>query len=658
MKSMNRTSDRCSSIEEDPYMAIAKIKLVDITSNLSNLDNVLTRFIDLKGFHPVLASEIIDRVHGLTSFVADNPCQPLLHELAEIDKKFELNLADDERRDIDYNFSEMSEYILEIKEKLQEEVDIIKELEKEIAKYEDALVHVKNIQSLDIPLDDLFECSYIYIRFGRLPNDSVEKLRFFRNKPFVFKSFNYDQNYNWCLYFTTEEYKREIDNIFSSLFFERIFIPDFVHGTPSEAITSLEEKIAAVWDKINAYKRDIYDISCGCSDKLSCIKGELLFLNRVYEAKKYVVGLGDRFTISGFVEENNVENVKGMFKDVKDIELEVAEADSDKRILPPTKLKNRWFSRPFGMFVEMYGLPAYGDIDPTPFVAITYALLFGIMFGDLGQGLVLALLGYVLYRFKGMRLGAVGVRIGLSSAFFGLLYGSVFGNEEILTPFYTDVLGFSGKPIHVMDADFTMTLLIAAIAFGSILIVISMIMNIVKLIRKKKVVEVVCSHNGIAGLMLYGYLLVAIALQMGLGIPAINTGLILIFVGIPLLLIFMKEPLERLYHKHRMFPNGFGGFFVEGFFELFEVLLSYVTNTLSFLRVGGFLLVHAGMMLVVMSLMEMSAGGGILVLVLGNLFVMGLEGMIVGIQVLRLEFYEMFSRYYEGNGTAFVAMNK
>jgi V/A-type H+/Na+-transporting ATPase subunit I len=175
-------------------MAIAPIKLIDITSNRKNLDNVLTRFIDLKGFHPVLASEIIDRVHGLTSFVADNPCQPLLQELAEIDKKYNLNLPDIEQREIDDDFSEMSEYILEIKESLEHEVDLIKALEKDILKYEDALVHVKNIQSLEIPLDDLFDCSYIYIRFGRLPNDSVEKLRFFRNKPFVFKSFNYDQN--------------------------------------------------------------------------------------------------------------------------------------------------------------------------------------------------------------------------------------------------------------------------------------------------------------------------------------------------------------------------------------------------------------------------------------------------------------------------------
>ena len=104
-----------------------------------------------------------------------------------------------------------------------------------------------------------------------------------------------------------------------------------------------------------------------------------------------------------------------------------------------------------------------------------------------------------------------------------------------------------------------------------------------------------------------------------------------------------------------MFPDKMGWFIIEGFFELFEVVLSYVTNTLSFLRVGGFILAHAGMMLVVYTLMEMSGGvfGQTLILVIGNLFVMGLEGLIVGIQVLRLEFYEMFSRYFNGDGIPF-----
>jgi V/A-type H+-transporting ATPase subunit I len=120
-------------------------------------------------------------------------------------------------------------------------------------------------------------------------------------------------------------------------------------------------------------------------------------------------------------------------------------------------------------------------------------------------------------------------------------------------------------------------------------------------------------------------------------------------------MVFLKEPIERKIHGHKMFPNGFGGFFTEGFFELFEVILSYITNTMSFMRVGGFVLSHAGMMLVVYSLMSMSSGlvGTTIIFIIGNLFVMGIEGLIVGIQVLRLEFYEMFSRYYEGNGIAF-----
>ena len=87
---------------------------------------------------------------------------------------------------------------------------------------------------------------------------------------------------------------------------------------------------------------------------------------------------------------------------------------------------------------------------------------------------------------------------------------------------------------------------------------------------------------------------------------------------------------------------------------MFEVLLSYVSNTMSFLRVGGFVLSHAGMMLVVMTLMDgMSAVGKPMVLVIGNLFVMAMEGMIVAIQIIRLEFYEMFSRFYDSGGKPF-----
>lgn len=639
-------------------MAISKIKLLDITADVSKLDDVLTHFVQLNNVHPVLANDIIEKVHGSTSFVSENPCEPLLEDIKTIEEKYPLFLSDVEQKDYDISFNEIYDYLQELKEKLNNEVKRIEEQENNIRQYVDALTQVKHLQSLDIPLDDLFACEYITFRFGRLPKDSVDKLQFFRSKPFVFTSFEVDNNYSWCMYYTTKEYKREIDNVFSSLFFERIYIPDFVHGRPFEAIEALEKKIEKAHEEIHTYEDEMADIAGGCVNQLSCIKAELVYLNKIFEAKKYVVGLGDKFQISMFLEEQDISQVKGMYEQFEDIDIEVIDADSDKRIQVPTKLKNGWFSSPFSMFVKMYGLPSYKDLDPTPFVAWSYAILFGMMFGDLGQGLVLALLGGLMYKKSGSLLGAIGVRIGLVSALFGLLYGSVFGNEEILIPFYTNVLGMNDKPIHIMDADFTMTLLIAAIGIGVTLLLVSMTLNIIIKMKKKAWVDVICSHNGFAGMLLYGFVITAAALSLGLSIDILTPLTTLLFIVVPLILIFMKEPFERRVHGHKMFPNGVGGFVIEGFFEVFEILLSYVTNTMSFLRVGGFVLSHAGMMLVVMSLMEMVGGSGsILVLVLGNIFVMGLEGLIVGIQVLRLQFYELFSRYYEGNGVAFQPLN-
>jgi len=637
-------------------MAIAKTKLITITSNLANLDQVLMRFIDLEDFHPVPSNQIVDTVHGLTSFKPDNLCSGILNELVQYDQEYELRLLTHDIRSLDYNFDKMRESIQAAHAILKERHDQIQANHAEITKLTNATMQIKNIESLDISFDDIFSCQYIYSRVGRLPNDSVAKLKYYRNRLFVFKSFNEDENYNWCMYFTSKEYEREVDNIFSSLFFERIHIPEFVHGTPEAARQTFTDQIAELNRKNEALKAEMRKLIEDYRENLSTIKSELLFLNKIFEAKQYVVGLGDRFTISGFTEVDHVDRVKKQFVGIEDLELDVRPPQSDKRIKPPTKLRHGWFSRPFGMFVEMYGVPAYGDMDPTPFLAITYTLLFGMMFGDFGQGLVLILLGWILAKWKKMKLGEVGIRIGIASAIFGLLYGSFFGNEDFLTPFYTDVLGLGGKPIHIMDSTFTMTLLIGAVAIGALLIVLSIIVGIFTNIRRKDWITALFSHNGLAGLLIYGYLLTAIALSMTGWANILIWPFLVPFLGVPAILIFLKEPIARRCEGKKMFPKGFGGFFVEGFFELFDVFLSYITNTLSFMRIGGFILVHAGVMLVVTSIMGMVGNASLLVAIFGNIFVMALEGMIVGIQVLRLEFYEMFSRYYDGNGIAFKTM--
>jgi V/A-type H+-transporting ATPase subunit I len=636
-------------------MAISKLKLFRITSTKANLDLVLERFVNLDCVHPVEANEFVDQVHGLTAIESSNPCNVIYKEIQDLEKENNFQIPTLNISTLNYSLDEMKEYVYTTHDKLQALTMHRKEIETLIKKYSDALVQVKNIENLDISLDDLFTCEYVNARVGRLPIDSLERLKFFQNKPFIFKRFHEERNYCWCMYLSTNKYEREIDNIFSSLFFDRIHIPDFVHGTPESAQVTLAMEIKVATDTLNETQEEIDKILNENIEHLSLVKGQLEFLNKMYDAKKYTVGLGDKFNITGFVETKNAKLIEDIFNSVEGTEVEIVPPDSDKRLKPPTKLKNSWFSKPFGSFVEMYGLPGYSDIDPTPILAITYSLLFGMMFGDLGQGLLLAIFGWLIYRKTKNNLGAIAIRIGLASAFFGLLYGSFFGNEEILTPIFTNIFRLDNKPIHIMDPNFTMTLLIATVGLGSVLIICSMLLNMHTSLKKKNLAELFFSHNGLAGLTFYVFVIIAVVSQLQYGVSLLNGLTIVFFIIVPLLLMVLKHPLERLMHGQKMFPDKIGGFIIESFFELFEIVLSYITNTMSFLRVGGFVLSHAGMMLVVYTLMDMSASiaGQTIILVAGNLFVMGLEGLIVGIQVLRLEFYEMFSRYFEGNGIPF-----
>ena len=354
-----------------------------------------------------------------------------------------------------------------------------------------------------------------------------------------------------------------------------------------------------------------------------------------------------------------MDKLKRTFEDLKEVEIEVRPAHSDKRLAPPTKLKNGWFARPFSMFVEMYGTPEYEAIDPTPIVAVTYTLLFGMKFGDVGQGLVLILVGYLAYKYKGMQLGDVGVRIGISSTIFGFIYGSVFGNETLLNPVYQTVFGLSEKPIEVMTSEFIPILLVLSVGIGAFLIIFSMCVNIFLQIKNKNMGELFFSQNGVAGLVFYTSLVGGLAYTLLSGNNLFTIPFVLVCLILPLVLIFMKEPFTNKLENKAMYPEGFGAFCIESIFELLEVCLSYITNTISYLRVGGFVLSHAGMMMAVTLIMGMvGSAGGLLVGIFGNILVMCLEGMIVGIQVLRLEFYEMFSRYFNGNGVAFQSLKE
>ncbi len=330
-------------------MAFVKLKLFNISSSNKNIDSILARFIELDYIQPVPASDIVDTVHGLQSYYIDNPCNIILKEILDIEKENQITIPKKEVCSLDYSLDNMNAYIHATHEKIKQLVNHKKDTEELIRKYQDALTQVNNIENLNISLDDLFSCEYISARVGRMPLDSIEKLIFFNAKSFIFQSFHVEKGYAWCIYLTTNDNERVIDNIFSSLFFDRIHIPEFVHGTPQSAQSTLRMEIEVAEQSLSEIEEDIKRIIEENMQQFIEMKNELTFLNKLYEAKKYVVDLGNKININGFVKSSNVERLEDSFKDMEGVEIEVRPPDYDKRLTPPTKLKNNWFTEPFGM---------------------------------------------------------------------------------------------------------------------------------------------------------------------------------------------------------------------------------------------------------------------------------------------------------------------
>lgn len=601
-------------------MAIEKMRLIRIAFNRDNIDDVLSTLVKSKHFHPELASQLVNEGNQGIPLADDQKYEEYLDRIKSATRSLRCEL-EEAGSEVDHQFTdeEIEAYLSAVEAKVNELNE--KHVDTSELKDED-LQALKNLKEYDI--DKLNALSQTKVKFGRFPASSIPKLALHNNDRFIYDVLNKNNHYYWILYICLEQDEAEIDKMFDSLFFEPIPIP----------LVDEEEIVHA------------------CEIDMMYIYGFVKKQDALYRLFKYVATFDEDLVLSGFIGVTHLEAFKEDFNQIEGIKVQDFPADAEEGLVPPTILKNKAFFKPFEMFVEMYGIPKYKEFDPTWYVTLTYCFLFGLMFADLGQGFVLLLLGLYLDKVKKMRLGAAMVRMGPFSMFFGFIFGSVFGNEELLNPVF-HALGFAEKPFEVMHE--VNQLLIVALVIGVVLILGAIFYNIVEKIKQKRYGEALFDQNGVAGFIFYGTVILGFGLEMLLGIKLLNPIVIALMIVLPLFIILFKHPLQHLIEKKQVKPHaGWGSYLIESFFEVFEVLLSFVSNTMSYLRVGGFVLSHAGMMLVVNVLMaQAGAGGGIIVAVVGNIFVMALEGMVVGIQTLRLEYYEMFSRYYEGGGKKF-----
>ncbi len=637
-------------------MAIEKMSLVNLVGSLSELDDTLIRCCESGSFHVENSIHSTQGAKGFEVLNEPNPYSNTLSKLVDLSIELSIPLGYTDFSGFSRTCSQIGEDAGELDRSLKDLGDRRQAVRQEIAQMELASVHVEHLRDLDVSFDRIFSSKYVRFRFGRLPRDGYEKLSYYEKSPFFFFSFDNDRDYYWGIYFVPTDKAPMIDEIFASLLFERIRIPHFAHGTPQESLDYIAGQLKRRHEELAGLDKEFEDLQNRYREQLPRMYAKLKFHSDVFDLRKHAAVLGDKFYLVGFVPSKELENFSVRFEDTQSVVCVDKPPDADSTVTPPIKLRNRRFAKPFENFVEMYGLPSYHGFDPTSLVAVTYCLLFGIMFGDVGQGLMLILIGWLMHKFKKMYLGAILERCGVFSALFGCVYGSVFGYEEALNPLYKALFGLNEKPVDVFDTNTTSMLLIGAVGLGVVLIILSMCINIFQGFKTKDHERALFSSNGLAGLIFYLAVIAAAVGMLVLNINVLNPVFIILFLAVPLLVMFLKEPLGKLLQKRKDLKpeGGVGMFIVENFFEMFETLLSYVTNTMSFLRVGGFVLSHAGMMAVVMTLAHMVGSvGNPIVVIIGNAFVMAMEGLIVGIQVLRLEYYEIFSRFYDGDGKPF-----
>ncbi|HHU89577.1 MAG TPA: V-type ATP synthase subunit I [Clostridiaceae bacterium] len=633
-------------------MAIEQMKYIRIMGPINKIDEVVLKHVINRNVQLEPAYKHL-KVPGLIPFEEDNSFGNLLKRMKVLNEKFHVKIEEYDKETVEKELLvpvdalDIESFVKDIEERLSNFRKDSEADKADIREREQIIKQILPLSSLNINMDELFHFSFIKFRFGMAPKDLYNRQKKYLDElDVVVVPVSEEGNNIWLSYFMPASAAQVVDNVFATMGFTRVRISDDVKSTPKITIDRMKSEIAHLQEKLKQAGENMEKYLEERREEFIRIFHKVIYLNRLNEVKRLCSHSHETFFMIGWIPCADYDRLTKEIAAIDQIVIGCEDPDCVINATPPTVMKNNRFLKPFESLVTMYGLPSANEIDPTPLLAITFVLMFGFMFGDVGQGAIIAILGLVLYKIKKIPLGGVMVYVGISSTIFGFVYGSVFGNEEILSPIWM-------SPLHSKSN--INTILYVSVGYGAFIIIITMIANIINCIKMRKWGRLLFDKNGLAGLLFYGGLVAVVLIYIKTG-RFILSGLVLIpVIFIPALMILFKEPLENLIlRKDHIMPKEKGIYFVESGFDIFETLLSFFSSTVSFARVGAFALNHAGLSLAVWTLYGMMRGaGGILTVILGNVITIGLEGLIVGIQCMRLEFYEMFGRYYIGEGHEF-----
>ncbi len=535
-------------------------------------------------------------------------------------------------------------------------------LERELDKLAVQEAHLKVLEPLEIDIGALLHLQRFCVLAGTLPEDNLDQLdRSLHRFPHALLPYRSEKHRLQLFVVCLNKDRDKIGDILESALFRTIELPEELKGEPKQALRA----IAAQREKLLEQKRRLEDEFSKFETwrtKQRSRLSDFIKINAAVLAAHEQTGQTNAVVVAtGWVPKRELRQLQILMdnepKWVLDTEeIPYVKTEDKDGITVPSKLRNPAFFRPFEGLVRLYGVPRYGGFDPTILFSLSFILMFGMMFGDLGHGFILLLGGLWLLFWPGLRLGwrrtgLILTMVAVSSMMFGLLYGSFFGYENIVPALWF-------HPINHINQ-----LLMYSVLLGVAIIIIGILINIGSKLVQRRYIELVFERFGAFGLWFYIGALIAVYLNTrGVSVPLTT---ILVLMLLPLLLMPLERPLKWLTTRRtpRSAPSeGQEGWLVSSLIsgvDVFETMIVYLSNTISFVRVAAFALNHAALSIAIFQigimLHSLPAGGVFYLLTIagGNILILVLEGGVVAIQALRLEFYEFFSKFFEAEGTAF-----
>ncbi len=633
-------------------MSVAKMENVTFFVPIEKIEENDLNLISSESFEPHDIKEIVDEsvASDLLKVQNDNPYREVYSEMMNFLKMTEYlppfdqnNVNLDEPLDINdlqRKFKLMNEGIKTFFNRKSEQL-------KKLSDYQNILFHINVLVNLNIELENLAEIDRIKLIFGRVPIRNYDNLvESSLDDPILILEVSRDKDNSWIFVFTSPDFEKEARDILQSAYFEEDVLPVDYTGTPREVKARIESLIEVTKISVSESEFAIKKVLYSNKEFVDKFYPLVLSHKRIYDLQSFSSSTGNLYLLNGWMPSKEVKKFEQKTdENVLMIDEPAEKLMKTKNVEVPVKVENRggWL-KGFEFVTKMFGTPSYGEIDPTPFVAAFFTFMFGFMLGDVGHGSILFLFGYFMYKKGSKQFGTVMMSAGTASIFFGFMYGSVFGFENWIPAIWL-------RPIIQINQ-----LMIVGIYFGIGMISFGMILNIVNGFRQKNWEKALFSPDGIAGLVFYWPAVTAVSFYLFEGkVPYVTLTIILIVVS--LIAMLFKRPLGQIVSGKKIKLGD--GFWVETGFGMFDTLISFLSNAISYVRLAAFALTHEALFEAfwIMTLMVLPAKGGdiwaVIIFLMGQLVLVGLEGLVVFIQSLRLTYYEFFTKFFEASGREF-----